>query len=123
MKCFEDNSKVREQLSKPGRGKVLVVDAGGSTHCAMAGDILAGIGIKNNWSGIILHGMIRDSYQIEQMPIGVMALGKHPKKSERNNIGEIDLPVSVAGVTFHPGDFVYADYDGIVNSNCELTYK
>ncbi len=122
VKCFEDNSKVREQLSTPGHGRVLVVDAGGSKRCAMLGDILAQKGVDNNWSGIVMYGLIRDSHDISQMPIGVKALGTHPQKSEKKNIGEIDIEVSFCGVTFKPGHYLYADHDGIVVSSKNLSF-
>lgn len=120
IKCFEDNSKVREQVSSPGNGRVLVVDAGGSKRCAMLGDILAQKAVDNGWAGVIMYGLIRDSHDISQMPLGVMALGTHPQKSEKKNIGEVDITIKFAGVTFHPGDFVYADHDGIILSRTEL---
>lgn len=123
VKCFEDNSKVRQQLSSPGHGRVLIVDAAGSTRCAMLGDMLAGFAIDNDWAGIILYGMVRDSFDISQMPVGVMALGTHPKKSEKKDVGDIDTDISFSGVTFKPGDWIYADHDGIVLSRTELLLK
>jgi len=120
IQCFEDNSKVRQQLSTKGQGRVLVVDAGASLNCAMLGDMLAAMGVENGWTGIIMNGMIRDSDDIKQMPIGVMALGTHPKKSEKNDVGEIDTEINFSGVTFKPGDWVYADHDGIVLSQSKL---
>ncbi len=116
VKCFEDNSKVREQLSQAGNGRVLVVDAGGSQRCAMLGDILASMGVDNGWTGVIMYGLIRDSLDIGQMPIGVKALGTLPRKSEKKNIGDIDVDVRFHGVTFRPGEFLYADHDGIIVS-------
>jgi regulator of ribonuclease activity A len=120
IKCHEDNSKVRQQLSTPGNGRVLVVDAGGSKRCAMLGDILAQKGVDNGWAGVVMYGQIRDSHDIGQMPIGVKALGTHPMKSEKRDIGEIDVPVKFGGVTFNPGEFVYADHDGMIVSANEL---
>ena len=120
VKCFEDNSKVRQQLSTSGEGRVLVVDAGASTRCAMLGDMLAQLGVDNGWSGILMYGLIRDSHDISQMPIGVKALGTFPRKSEKKDIGEIDVAVEFHGVTFCPGDFLYADHDGIIVSPTEL---
>jgi regulator of ribonuclease activity A len=120
VKCFEDNSRVRQQLSTPGRGRVLVVDAAGSNRCAMLGDLLAAMAIQNGWSGIIMHGMIRDSEDIGQMPIGVMALGTHPRKSEKHDIGDIDIEIDFSGVRINPGDWVYADHDGIIVAQQKL---
>jgi regulator of ribonuclease activity A len=120
IKCYEDNSKVRQQLSTPGNGRVLVVDAGGSKRCAMLGDILADKGVQNGWAGVVMYGLIRDSHDIGQMPIGVKALGTHPQKSEKKDIGEIDVSVHFGGVTFIPGNYLYADHDGIIVSENEL---
>ncbi len=122
VKCFEDNSKVREQLSTPGHGRVLVVDAGGSRRCAMLGDMLAAMAVDNQWVGVIIYGLIRDSDDIKQMPIGVRALGTHPQKSEKKNTGEIDVEVRFHGVSFRPGDYLYADHDGIVVSSKNLSF-
>ncbi len=116
VKCFVDNSKVREQLSQAGNGRVLVVDAGGSQRCAMLGDILASMGVDNGWAGVVMYGLIRDSHDIGQMQIGVKALGTFPRKSEKKNIGDIDVDVRFHGVTFRPGEFLYADHDGIIVS-------
>lgn len=121
IKCFEDNSKVREQVSTPGNGRVLVVDAGGSKRCAMLGDLLAAKAVENGWSGVIMYSLIRDCAEIGTMQLGVMALGTHPLKSEKKNLGEVDIPVTFGGVTFTPGEWLYADEDGIVVSQRALT--
>lgn len=123
VKCYEDNSKVRAQLSTPGEGRVLVVDGGGSTRCAMLGDILAQMGVDNGWAGVVMYGLIRDSHDISQMPIGVKALGVYPKKSEKKNIGDIDVDVHFHGVRFRAGEFLYADHDGIIVSATELNIE
>ena len=117
IKCFEDNSKVREQLSTPGNGRVLVVDAGGSKRCAMLGDILAAMAVDNGWAGVVMYGLIRDSADIAQMDLGVKALGTFPMKSEKKNIGDVDVPVHFHGVDINPGDYLYADHDGILLSS------
>ncbi len=120
VRCYEDNSMVRRQLELSGNGRVLVVDAGHSLRCAMLGDLLAAMAIDNGWSGVIMNGLIRDSADISQMPLGVMALGTHPKKSEKKNSGDIDVSIDIAGVEIIPGDWVYADRDGIVFSHSKL---
>jgi regulator of ribonuclease activity A len=114
IKCFEDNSLVREVLDTDGQGGVLVVDAGGSRRCAMFGDQLAAKAVKNNWSGIVIYGLIRDSEIINKMPIGVRALGTHPLKSIKKGVGEQSLSLRFSGVNFDPGDYLYADQDGVI---------
>lgn len=120
LKCFEDNSLVRQALEEPVKGDVLVVDAGGSLRCAMLGDQLATIAVDNGWSGIVMYGCIRDSADIATMPVGVKALATHPAKSNKHGVGEQDIPVSFCGVRFTPGSYLYADSDGIVVSDSEL---
>lgn len=114
VKCFEDNSVVKAALAEPGDAKVLVVDAGGSTRCAMLGDMLAASAVQNGWRGVVMFGCIRDSADIAAMTLGVKALGTNPRKSEKRGEGQRDIPVSFGDITFRPGDFLYADEDGIV---------
>lgn len=120
LKLFEDNSLVREALGEPGKGKVLVVDGGGSKRCALVGDQLAVLAQKNGWEGIVVYGCIRDSADIGGIDLGVRALGTHPRKSIKKGIGERDIPVHFAGVIFNPGDYLYADEDGILVSGIPL---
>ena len=116
IKCFEDNSLVREAVGEPGEGRVLVVDAGGSLRCAMLGDMLAAKAVENGWSGVVMNGLIRDSADIGQMQLGVKALGTIPLKSVKKGVGERDVAVRFAGVVFTPGDYLYADEDGMLCS-------
>ena len=114
IKVFEDNSLVRTALEEPGAGRVLVVDGGGSMRCALLGDQLAELAEANDWAGVVVHGCIRDSSPISEIPIGVKALGVHPLKSVKRGVGERDIPVRFAGVTFKPGHYLYADEDGLL---------
>jgi len=116
VKCFEDNSKVKELVDKPGEGKVMVVDAGGSFRCAMLGDMLAEKAVKNGWSGIIMYGCVRDVDILGELELGVQALGSHPMKSLKKGIGEEGLDVTFGGVTFKQGQYVYADNNGVITS-------
>ncbi|MDP2821423.1 MAG: ribonuclease E activity regulator RraA [Sulfuritalea sp.] len=114
LKLFEDNSLVRKALESPGDGRVLVIDGGGSLRRALVGDQLAALGVKNGWSGIIVYGCIRDSRAIGEMDIGVFAVDTHPMKTVKRNVGEAEIPVSFGGVTFMPGEWLYADEDGVI---------
>mmetsp|Transcript_18026 Transcript_18026/g.53953 ORF Transcript_18026/g.53953 Transcript_18026/m.53953 type:complete len:154 (-) Transcript_18026:344-805(-) len=118
--CYENNPLVRKALSEPGQGRVLVVDGGGSLRCALLGDQIAAMGVKNGWSGILINGCIRDSEDIGQMPLGVKALATCPLKSSKRDQGLRDVPVTFAGVTFTPGQWLYADKDGVLVSEEQL---
>ena len=121
VKCHEDNSLVRAALERNGKGKVLVVDGGGSLRCALLGDMLATLAQNNGWAGILIYGSVRDSAILATLDIGVLALGKHPKKSAKKNEGAANIPVYFAGVIFVPGQYIYIDADGILTSATELT--
>ncbi len=114
LKCFEDNSLVREIFSEPGAGKVLIIDGGGSFRCALVGDQLAALAVENGWAGAVVFGCIRDSEAIREMPLGLMALATHPQKSVKRGVGDRGLALAFGGVSFRPGEFVYADEDGLI---------
>ncbi len=114
LKVFEDNSLVRAAFEEPGAGRVLVVDGGGSLRCALVGDLLAELAAKNGWAGAVVYGAIRDSAPIVGIAIGLKALATHPRKSVKRGEGQRDIPVSFGGLTIRPGDYLYADADGVV---------
>lgn len=120
-KCHEDNTPVRDTLqNENGKGKVLVVDGGGSLRVALLGDMIAEKAIKNEWEGVIIFGCIRDSAAVNKMNIGIKALNTNPAKSVKRQPGIINEPVTFANVTFVPGEFVYSDEDGILVSKTAL---
>lgn len=120
IRCKEDNALVKQTLNTPSNGEVLVVDGAGSLYSALIGDQIAEAGRKNGWAGAIVYGVIRDSVAIEAMDFGIKALGTNPKKSAKAGAGECDVPVSFGNVTFHPGDFIYCDEDGVLVSSGEI---
>ena len=122
VRAFEDNVLVRQTLETNGNGCVLVVDGGGSVKCALIGDILSQLAIDNQWRGLIIYGAIRDSKEISGMPIGLKALNTSPRKSRKAGIGATGEPLQFAGVTIHPGNYVYADLDGILVAGTDLLH-
>ena len=120
VKSFEDNVLLKAELSQPGAGRVLVVDGGGSTRLAILGDIIAGILMDNGWAGIIINGAIRDCAEVDAMNVAVRCLGTSPKKSAKTGDGSVGIPLHFGGVWIKPGDWVYADADGILVANRKL---
>lgn len=120
IKCFEDNSLVKEAVSESGEGAVLVVDAGGSHRCAMLGDMLAEQAVSNGWSGVIIYGCVRDVDVLAESELGIQALGAHPRRSEKRGEGQRDITVMFAGATMRPGQWLYADNNGIVIADRRL---
>lgn len=114
VRCFEDNSRVKEALSEPGEGAVLVVDGGGSVRRSLCGGDLAGMAARNGWAGLVIHGAVRDLAELREEPVGVWALAPIPRKTVKRQEGQRDEGVSFLGVRFEPGHWLYADEDGVV---------
>jgi regulator of ribonuclease activity A len=121
VSCFEDNSKVKEILATDGNGKVLVVDGKASMNRALLGDMIAENAVKNNWQGVVINGCIRDAGTIATLKLGVKALGCNPIKTEKLNVGDVNVNVNFSGVNFIPGNFIYADRNGLAVSKSPLT--
>lgn len=114
VKCHEDNSVVRDTAATPGHGRVMVVDGGASMRRSLLGDMIAENAVTNGWQGFIIYGCIRDVDAIRELDIGVQALGRIPLRTDKRGIGQRDIAVTFGGVTFRPGEFVYADNNGII---------
>jgi regulator of ribonuclease activity A len=114
VKCFEDNSFVKAACDSPGAGRVLVVDGGGSLRRSLVGGNVAAAAARNGWAGIVVDGCVRDVVELAQCEVGIRALGLIPLPTEKRNQGERDIAVQVQGVRVRPGDWLYADADGIV---------
>lgn len=123
VKCFEDNSMVKQAVAEPGEGAVLVVDAGGSMRCAMLGDMLADQAASNGWAGVVMYGCVRDVDILVSLELGIQALASHPRKSEKRGEGQRDIDVTFAGVTIRSGQWLYADNNGILIAEKRLPLK
>ena len=121
LKLFEDNSLIADAVKTPGDGRVLVVDAGGSRRCAVFGGNLAAAAAKNGWAGVIINGCVRDSGEIDAADVGVRALALHPRRSVKRGEGQRDVALTFLGVAVRPGDWIYADADGVLVSATALT--
>ena len=120
LRVDDDNSFVRRALESPGDGRVLVIDGGGSVRRALVGDQLASLALNNGWAGIVVNGCIRDSRAIGLMDIGVFAIDTHPMKTLKKNVGEADIIVTFGDVDFVPGEWIYADEDGVIVSKMAI---
>ena len=121
IRCHEDIALMRNVVSLPGNGNVLVIDGGGSIARALFGDVMAANASRNGWAGLVINGAIRDGLEIDAMDIGVKALGTVPRRGGRTGAGEVDVPVRFGGVTFAPGLRLVADDDGVIVLPAGLT--
>ena len=120
IKCFEDSSKIHEILDADGRGCFLVVDGGGSTRHSVLGGNMALKAKANGWLGVIVNGCVRDVAELREVDIAIFALGACPRHSFKRGLGDIDVSVRFAGETIKPGNYMYADEDGIVVADKSL---
>jgi regulator of ribonuclease activity A len=114
VKCFEDNTLVKAAVDSPGQGRVLVVDGGGSLRRALVGGNLGKAAARNGWAGVVVYGCVRDSAELAACDVGIRALALMPLPTEKRNEGQNDVAVQIEGVWIRPGDWLYADEDGIV---------
>jgi regulator of ribonuclease activity A len=116
VKCFEANGLIREIVSQPGEGKVLVIDGGGSTRRALITGEIAQLAADNCWEGIICYGSVREVDVLEELDLGIQALVAIPVAASDDDTGEADIAINFGGVTFLPDDHVYADSTGVILS-------
>ena len=120
VKCHEDNSLVKAMVDAAGLGRVLVVDGGGSLRRALLGGNLGAAAAKNGWAGVVIDGCVRDVAELATQAVGIRALASMPLPTEKRNQGQQDLAVQIQGVWVRPGDWLYADEDGMVVSAVKL---
>ena len=128
VKCFEDNTLVKAAVDAPGWvespqgrvGKVLVVDGGASLRRALLGGNLGAAAARNGWAGVVIDGCVRDTAELAQQAVGIRALAPMPLPTEKRNEGQSQVAVQIQGVWVRPGDWLYADEDGIVISSKPL---
>ena len=114
VKCFEDNTLVKAAVDSPGHGRVLVVDGGASLRRALVGGNLGKAAAKNGWAGVLVDGCVRDSAELAECEVGIRALALMPLPTEKRQEGQRVVAVQIQGVWVRPGDWLYADEDGIV---------
>lgn len=114
LRCFEDNSFVRQILSQDGQGKVLMIDGHSSCHRALLGDQLGVLAVENQWQGIIVNGAVRDVGTLSTLDLGVKALGVNPIKTHKRQTGECNVALTMREHWVYPGEYIYADLNGVM---------
>ena len=114
VKCFEDNSRIKELSQTPGSGRVLVVDAGASVRNAVMGDMIATAFADHGWAGVIIWGAVRDVGQLGELDLGILALGHIPRPGIRRNDGQVGVDIRLGDARIQSGAFLVADEDGVV---------
>ena len=116
VQCFEDNSLVKAAVDSEGKGRVLVVDGGASLRRALLGGNLGAAAARNGWAGVVIDGCVRDVAELAECAVGIRALASMPLPTEKRGEGQAGVAVQLQEVWVRPGDWLYADEDGIVVS-------
>jgi regulator of RNase E activity RraA len=96
-------------------GEVAVISTQQSTRNAPWGELLSTAAKARGARGAVVDGLVRDVRKMEELGFGVFAAGIKPVDSMgRGIVTDYNLPVICGEVLVHPGDFVFADYDGVI---------
>ena len=98
-------------LAKP--GEVIVIDAGGQGP-ALWGELASESCLQRKVSGVIINGAIRDVDSIREIGFAAHARIVMPTAGEPKGFGELNVTVSIEGVSIAPGDWIVADDTGVV---------
>lgn len=109
-----DNLMIHKALQLGEPGDVLVVDGGGSTDRALFGDIMKNVARMRGFAGVVIDGAIRDAAAYRDGDFPCYARGVCLRGPYKDGPGEINVPVSIAGMVVNPGDIVAGDDDGVV---------
>ena len=91
-----------------------MVDGGASLRRALLGGNLGAAAARNGWAGVVIDGCVRDTAELALEAVGIRALAPMPLPTEKRNEGQSQVAVVIQGVRVRPGDWLYADEDGIV---------
>lgn len=117
IKTLDDNSQIKQLVTTPGEGRVIVVDGGASMRTALLGGNLAADAARNGWAGVIINGCVRDLHEICAEDIGIKAIGTCPRKSVKAGRGDVDVDIALGGILIKPGYWIIADSDGVIVSH------
>ena len=113
LKLNRNNTALIEMLKSNGEDCVAVVDVS-AEYYAVVGENLMNLALHHGWAGLVINGYVRDTHITSNIPVGLVALGKCPRKSFEHNGYELDTTLSFEGVEFKPNDWILVDNDGVI---------
>jgi regulator of RNase E activity RraA len=109
-----DNLMIHKALALAQPGDVLVVDGSGELSHALAGGLMRLAALARGVAGFVLDGAIRDVAEWAEGEVPVFARGHSHRRPSKDGPGEINIPISCAGLVVTPGDLVLGDADGVI---------
>lgn len=109
-----DNLMIHKALDIAEPGDVIVVDAGGDTTQAVVGELMVAHAIRRRLGGMVIYGAIRDAAAIAAGDFPVFSTAINHRGPYKDGPGEVNAPISLAGMIVAPGDLMLGDSDGVV---------
>jgi 4-hydroxy-4-methyl-2-oxoglutarate aldolase len=104
-----------EFMDSLGAGDVVVHSTDFAGNNAPWGELMTTVAKRNGAVGCVCDSQIRDVVRIVEMEFPVFCAGIRPLDSMgRARVMAMDVPVRCGDVLVHPGDWIVADYDGVV---------
>lgn len=109
-----DNLMIHKALMMVQPGDVLVIDGGGDVSQALVGGLMRTTCVARKLAGLVIDGAIRDLCEWAEEGMPIFARGHTHRGPCKDGPGEINVPVSCAGMAVLPGDLIVGDADGVI---------
>ena len=108
-----DNLMIHAAMAVARPGDVILVDGKGDLGSALMGEIMSQQCVALGVAAVVIDGAVRDSEAIRELGFPMYAAGLNPNGPTKSVPGRLNHPISIGGVTVHPGDLVVGDADGV----------
>lgn len=108
-----DNLMIHAAMALAKPGDVILVDGKGDLSSALMGEIMSQQCVALGIAAVVIDGAVRDGEAIRELGFPMYAAGLNPNGPTKSVAGRVNHPISIGGVTVHPGDLVVGDADGV----------
>lgn len=109
-----DNLMIHKALMMVQPGDVLVIDGGGDVTQALVGGLVRTTCVTKRLAGLVIDGAIRDLCEWAEDGMPIFAKGHTHRGPSKDGPGEVNVPISCAGLAVLPGDLIVGDADGVI---------
>lgn len=109
-----DNLMIHAAMMAAEAGDIIVIDGGGDLSTAVIGGLMRTSAMARKLGGFVVDGAVRDLAEWAEGGLPVYALGHTHRGPSKDGPGEVNVPVSCAGMSIAPGDLILGDADGVM---------